>query len=840
MNTKFIPFTIVIHLALTGPAFSYVSIHRTNPPESPQTLTYVEHDANEVRLGLVSSGQIGTQIFTGNGAGFWPKDTSNNYIFGTGLWIAGIADIDGDGEVEMNGIQGYDPLSGASEFAPGRVEDDPESIFSRLYVSTDAADLIDWPIEFRDEVDQPILYSLQDIVGIYNDVNGRNLFALGPLGIRVEQRSMAFAGGRNTHTIIFVWDLTNVSESLPNGPYTFEDAYIGLDSDMDIGYEFADDRTSFFTWQETDRGDSIPIMTAFAWDDDFDESNFDRIPGMIGVKYLFSPGDDTDGIDNDGDGLIDESPANGIDDDGDGLIDEWDEVDQLGLVNYTYHHSPSAPGLRPDPETDAEIWRMMACDPPSECVETDEKTDIRFLMSSGPFDWQPDQTVRVAIAYVFASPVGEPDHIDVSGDPPRPDPNDPVFAEFIATALEAQYMFDAGFPDSITGFSIYSTTDVRLTNRVNAPEQINAGIVSEEGVADARIFHSSDGGSSFEDEAMDPVGGHTWSGEIPGSGSWWDEVRYFVQAVDSSFLVERDPVNAPDSVYEYTIVYSPGFTSKDSVEGIDLSRPVPLAWLDYDRDGDLDLYCSDRYVRDTHLHRNDGGSRFVDVSEESGTLLEWTHAAGASCDYDNDGFEDIVAGTAEYSGAPLALFHNEGDGTFTDMAQELGLADSFRARELAWTDTDGDGLLDLLVREDDRIILFINHAGDGFADETSERGLSADPFISKRITAFDADGDHDEDLFLAGYTSRFYLNDSGTYADRTDESGLGFDGNHAIAFDADADLDLDLIISASGSSGGLFIMINDGRGHFTDASQTYGVDNSADSYEAHAGDLNAD
>lgn len=473
-RTRIVVLSALLLFSGNGPLRSYIPSKSGPPPENPQLHNYLEHGANEVRLGLAST---------------------------------------------------------------GRVTDNPGSIFARLYASTDANDLTQWPLEFRDDEGEPVLYSLQDIVGIYNDLNGRNIFALGPLGIQVEQRSMAFSAGRNSHAIIFIWDLTNVSESLPNGPYTFEEAYIGLDSDMDIGIEFTDDRTSFFTWQVTERGDSIPLMMAFAWDEDFDESNFDRIPGFIGVKYLFSPGDATDGIDNDRDGEIDESAANGIDDDGDGETDEWDEVDELGLVNYTLHHSRSTSDERPDPQDDSEIWRMMACDPLYECAETAQSTDVRFMISSGPFDWMPGQAVRVAIACIFAQPVGELDHIDVSGDPPRPDPNDPVFAELLATALEAQYVFDADSDFDTNLFFVGGTNRFyenkggsfeNRTDEAGLPESATGATVTDlegDGDLDVLVWKSSstpglivsmnDGSGIFSDETagygMGETGRITWA-----------------------------------------------------------------------------------------------------------------------------------------------------------------------------------------------------------------------------------------------------------------------------------------------------------------------------------------
>jgi hypothetical protein len=451
MRKKLLLQLILLAMA-SGPLFPFTRLTGgSGTPAAPAVVMYAEHDANEVRLGLMSGGQIAThQPPPPLSVGIWPKDTENNYVFGSGIWIAGRADLDGNGDDDYLGLEMYHPNEGISECAPGRIGDDPDSPLSRLFLSTNPQDLLEWPDAFRDEDGDPLVYSLQDIVGFYNDLSGDPIFETGPYGIQVAQRSMAFWVRRTSRVIIFEWEMVNLSDSVPGGPFTIENAWIGVDSDMDIGEEFMDDRTSLFTRWILPEGDTIPVHMAFAWDEDFEESNFTGIPGFVGVKFLRSPGNDADDIDNDGDGLVDESPSNGVDDDGDGMVDEDDEVDEMGLVNYTWHEFPQLSGY-PDPRSDEDLYSMMACDPPNRCAEVTEADDVRFMMSSGPFEWLPGMTVKVAAAYVFAPPVGEPDHLDLVGDPPRPDPNDPVLAEFLATALETQAFFDAGYPDSVVG-----------------------------------------------------------------------------------------------------------------------------------------------------------------------------------------------------------------------------------------------------------------------------------------------------------------------------------------------------------------------------------------------------
>jgi len=88
---------------------------------------------------------------------------------------------------------------------------------------------------------------------------------------------------------------------------------------------------------------------------------------------------------------------------------------------------------------------MMSCDPPEECVEVTDASDIRFLITSGPFRIMPGESHRIVLAFVFANAVGNPTSVNVTGDPPRPDPNDPVFGEFLAVKSTVQGIYDLNF-----------------------------------------------------------------------------------------------------------------------------------------------------------------------------------------------------------------------------------------------------------------------------------------------------------------------------------------------------------------------------------------------------------
>ncbi len=150
------------------------------------------------------------------------------------------------------------------------------------------------------------------------------------------------------------------------------------------------------------------------------------------------------------------------------------------------------------------------------------------------------------------------------------------------------------------------------------------------------------------------------------------------------------------------------FTDASAEMGIDLAVPATSATLlDFDHDGFVDLYLGvngnafealprlpffAQNGQPNRLLRNDGGSRFVDVTSESGTGdVGWTLAVAAG-DVDGDGWSDL--GVANDFGRKN-LYRNNGDGTFSEVAKEAGVLDFSGGMGLTFGDFDDDGAVDL-------------------------------------------------------------------------------------------------------------------------------------------------
>ncbi len=223
---------------------------------------------------------------------------------------------------------------------------------------------------------------------------------------------------------------------------------------------------------------------------------------------------------------------------------------------------------------------------------------------------------------------------------------------------------------------------------------------------------------------------------------------------------------------------------------------------DYDNDGDMDVFITrgawqaERGRQRNSLLRNEGDGRFVDVTHAAG-LAEPAYPSQASAwaDYDGDGYLDVYIGNevdAEGQPYPSQLFHNNGDGTFTDVAVQSGVANRRMTKGVAWGDFDNDGDPDLYVSTVTANRLYENLGDGNFVDIAPRLGMQED----ERTFAtwfWDYDNDGWLDIYAAGYRAevdqvaadhiglpaggsrpRLYRNDgAGGFEDVTQAAGLG-------------------------------------------------------------------
>jgi hypothetical protein len=173
-----------------------------------------------------------------------------------------------------------------------------------------------------------------------------------------------------------------------------------------------------------------------------------------------------------------------------------------------------------------------------------------------------------------------------------------------------------------------------------------------------------------------------------------------------------------------------------------------ISWVDYDNDGDPDAFVTtSASAGPAHLYRNDGQGGFTPITGQLPERSSYStgHAWG---DYDNDGFPDVFVcrldSNTQHS-LPSFLFHNEGDGTFTQVEQSPFTSDTGFALSCSWADYDNDGWLDLFVSENggSRNRLYHNN-GDG----TFTRVLSGPIATDIGQSAGSSWGDYDRDGFL--------------------------------------------------------------------------------------------
>jgi len=259
---------------------------------------------------------------------------------------------------------------------------------------------------------------------------------------------------------------------------------------------------------------------------------------------------------------------------------------------------------------------------------------------------------------------------------------------------------------------------------------------------------------------------------------------------------------------------------------------------DYDNDGWEDLYVT--YLKDAVLYHNNHDGTFTDVTVKGGVSNadRWGTSA-AFGDYDNDGYLDLYVANyvdvdlkhlpefgsgpfCQYRGIPVScgprglkgsrdrLYHNNGDGTFSDVTEKLNIdSGSYYGLGVLWLDYDKDGCLDLYVANDSSpSLLYHNDCKGGFGEVGAQAGVaySADGREQAGMGIDSADYDNDgwPDIVKTNFSddaNNLYHNDhNGEFTDMAGPAGIGpvsipFLGFGAKFFDFDNDGWKDIFIA---------------------------------------------
>ena len=292
------------------------------------------------------------------------------------------------------------------------------------------------------------------------------------------------------------------------------------------------------------------------------------------------------------------------------------------------------------------------------------------------------------------------------------------------------------------------------------------------------------------------------------------------------------PVTGPpiDIPVRFTdIRQAAGITFKQDSTGTDQkyyleTMGTGVGWIDYDQDGLMDLYFVQSGATDVYkppkplrsaLYHNNGDGTFTDVTEKAGVGAEGLYGQGVAVgDFDNDGYPDLyVTGYGR-----SILYHNNGNGTFTDVTEKAGVADPGGwATSAGWFDYDKDGYLDLVVLN--------------YIDWTPQNNIWC--------------GEHrpgyrsycHPDNYKGQHIKLYHNNHDGTFTDVSEKSGVGIPEAKGMGLVlADFNNDGWPDIAVANDTWPNFLFINKHDGTFKDISFSSGVAASEDGkYEAGMG-----
>lgn len=276
------------------------------------------------------------------------------------------------------------------------------------------------------------------------------------------------------------------------------------------------------------------------------------------------------------------------------------------------------------------------------------------------------------------------------------------------------------------------------------------------------------------------------------------------------------------------------------------------SWVDFDNDGDYDLLVTKarNIGNNSKLYRNDGWPVFTDITNQLnlpnfGGVRSYGHSWA---DYDKDGLIDVYVCNYNISGGITNwLFHNNGDGTFSEVSAAAGVGNGSRLSfQSAWCDFNNDGWLDLYVVNDlnQPSAMFYNNGDGTFTDVSVATGTNIQ-IEAMCISIVDHQDDGDWDIYVSNIATGnyFLINENGNFTNQAAAANLTVNrmtwGSTWVDFDNDGDQDIHMVTTQGGNNQNPFF-VNNGDNTFTENNSIGFEGDITNAYSNAKGDFNND
>ncbi|MGI9543130.1 MAG: FG-GAP repeat domain-containing protein, partial [Cyclobacteriaceae bacterium] len=290
----------------------------------------------------------------------------------------------------------------------------------------------------------------------------------------------------------------------------------------------------------------------------------------------------------------------------------------------------------------------------------------------------------------------------------------------------------------------------------------------------------------------------------------WDDLTFASHSGDSIYFFENR---------QGVFIKVPSFVTN-------FCESKQILWVDYDNDGDKDLFVS-CYLAANRLYNNNGKMVFTDVTEQSGLPLSSEKTFGVAwADYDNDGWLDLyITNKPEGTGSSSnQLYRNVENGSFIETTSVAGVADvGKKPFSVSFLDYNNDGAADIYIAQDKKAVnTFLENNGDGSYDDVSVDSKSDLSMEGMCVAVGDYDSDGYQDIYISNISEGNRLlknNGNETFSEVSENTGVAYHGigwgSNFLDYDNDCDLDLYVSGSLEGSDQVPSIMYtNNGAGNF--------------------------